>query len=154
MSVYGSNCAYTSLRMTDGSSVDHFRPKVAYPHLAYEWDNYRLARAKINSRKGESEDVLDPFSIMSGWFHLDMPSCLIKPAADLPRSTRVSVNHTINILQLNNDDSLVQERCNFLVNLADDLITLDFLDDFYPFLSHEVRRQGVLPSLKRVFSRP
>lgn len=133
MLVYGTNCAYTPLRMLDGSSVDHLRPKVEYPHLAYEWDNYRLAWAKINSRKDESEDVLDPFSIMSGWFYLVMPSWLIEPAADQPRSTRVSVYHTINIPQLNNDDLLVQERCDFFVNLADDLITLGFGDRHYPF---------------------
>lgn len=154
LSVYGGNCAYTSLRMVDGATVDHFRPKVAYPHLAYEWDNYRLARAKINNRKGDLENVLDPFEVEPGWFHLNLPSCLIIPADGLPRPIRLSINQTINILQLNNDDLLVQERCDLLVDLADELITLGFLDRHYPFLSHEVRRQGVAADLKKIFARP
>ena len=151
---YDHLCAYTSKELVDSGSIDHFKPKSKYPHLAYEWKNFRLARQTINSRKKDSEDVLDPFAIRLGWFVLDMPSCLIKPGHGISRNVEVAVNTTINVLQLNRDDRLVQERCNLLVDLADGNVTLKFLDRHFPFLSSEVRRQGVSTSLKLIFSRP
>ena len=150
---YDRLCAYTTRELVQTGSVDHFRPKSKYPQLAYEWDNYRLARQAINSRKGESEDVIDPFKVCEGWFMLDMPSCLIKPGQGVARKIRVAVNSTINILGLNRDERLVEERCRLLVNLADGEITLRYLDSHYPFLSAEVRRQKVSDSLKQIFSR-
>ena len=150
---YDRLCAYTTRELVQTGSVDHFRPKSKYPHLAYEWDNYRLARQAINARKGDSEDVIDPFKVCEGWFMLDMPSCLIKPGQGIAKKIRVAVNSTINVLGLNSDERLVEERCRLLVNLADGEITLNYLDNHYPFLSAEVRRQKVYDSLKQIFSR-
>lgn len=149
--LYLSLCAYTATYLVDTGSVDHFRPKTKYPYLAYEWDNYRLARGKINTRKGDTEDVVDPFKVKSGWFVLDFPSCLIRPGDGLDKETKKSVNATINILQLNNDDGLVQERCDLLVDLARGDITMNFLDRRYPFLAIEVRRQRIEQRLSQVF---
>lgn len=151
--VYRGCCAYTTLRLLDTGSVDHFRPKTKYPYLAYEWDNYRLARQKINARKGNREEIVDPFTVQIGWFVLDLPSCLILPGNGLKQDLRKKVNSTINILGLNDDDRLVQERCDLLVNLADGDITMNFLDQRYPFLSTEVKRQGVENRLKVIFAR-
>ena len=150
---YSGLCAYTSMRLADAGSVDHFRPKVKYPHLAYEWDNYRLTRPKINTRKGDTEDVIDPFEVKLGWFILDLPSCLIRPGSEIDEESAKAVDATIQILQLNTDDNLVQERCNFLVQLAEGNITLGFLDWYYPFLSAEVKRQGVEDHLNFIFKR-
>lgn len=150
---YMGCCAYTTLRLLDMGSVDHFLPKTKYPYLAYEWDNYRLARQKINVRKSNTEEIVDPFKVQVGWFVLDLPSCLIRPGDGLGQELRKKVNSTINILQLNADDRLVQERCDFLVNLADGDITMNFLAQHYPFLSIEVERQGVENSLKIIFAR-
>ncbi|MDE0281920.1 MAG: hypothetical protein OXN16_12720 [Gammaproteobacteria bacterium] len=150
---YDGLCAYTSRELIDGGTVDHFKPKSKYPLLAYEWDNYRLARQQINQRKGNSEDVADPFQIDDGWFILDLPSCLIKPGNNLSADARKIVKATINTLQLNHDERLVEERRNLLVYLADDMITLKFLDKHYPFLSAEVKRQNVIDSLRNIFSR-
>ena len=124
-----------------------------YPYLAYEWDNYRLARQAINTRKGESEDVVDPFEAYEGWFTLDMPSCLIKPGQNITKEIRKAVNATINVLQLNDDERLVDERCRLLIFLAEGHITLNYLDSHFPFISVEVRRQRVQHSLKNIFSR-
>ena len=146
-------CAYTTRELVQTGSVDHFRPKSKYPHLAYEWDNYRLARQAINSRKGDSEDVIDPFEVCEGWFILDMPSCLIKPGQSVTEEIRNAVSTTIDVLRLNSDERLVEERCRLLVNLADGNITLKYLESHYPFLSTEVRRQQVHGSLKQIFSR-
>ena len=150
---YDHLCAYTTRELVQTGSVDHFRPKSKYPHLAYEWDNYRLARQTINSRKADSEDVIDPFEVCEGWFILDMPSCLIKPGQDIAQEIRDAVNTTIDVLGLNSDERLVEERCRLLVNLADGNITLKYLESHCPFLSTEVRRQQVHDSLKQIFSR-
>lgn len=150
---YRGTCAYTSRRLVSTGSVDHYRPKSKYPHLAYEWDNYRFCRQAVNNRKGDSEDVIDPFAVQNGWFTLDLPSCLIKANKHVSRAVRVAINNTVNVLGLNRDERLVQERCDLLVALADGKITLEYLDDHYPFLAFEVRRQRVLESLKEVFAR-
>jgi len=71
----------------------------------------------------------------------------------LGAEVRRRINATINILQLNADDSLVQERCDLLVDLADGNVTLKFLDRWYPFLSQEVRRQDIGNDLPVIFSR-
>lgn len=148
---YSGLCAYTSLYLEDSDSVDHFLPKTKYPHLAYEWDNYRLARQKVNFNKGSSEQVLDPFTIQNGWFVMDCPSCLITPGPGLDSDTKTQVENTIGVLKLNADDGLVQERCDWLVSLAKDEITLDFLRRRYPFLASEITRQGIEQDLKTVF---
>ena len=150
---YDRLCAYTTRELVQTGSVDHFKPKSKFPHLAYEWDNFRLARQAINSRKGESEEVIDPFEVCDGWFTLEFPSCLVKPGQGIAREVRVAVNATINVLGLNRDERLVEERCRLLVNLADGNITLNYLKTHYPFLSSEVCRQGVYGSLREIFSR-
>lgn len=152
ISAYGGRCAFTTRRLVETGSVDHFRPKSIYPHLAYEWDNFRFCRQSINSRKGNSEELLDPFAIVDGWFVLDLPSCLIKPAPHLVRETRVGVNKTVATLGLNQDEKLVGERSDLLIALAQGLITLEYLDGFFPFISKEVRRQGVSDDLRDIFS--
>ena len=150
---YNCLCAYTTRELVQEGSVDHFKPKTKYPYLAYEWDNYRLARQAINSRKGESESVIDPFVVREGWFILEMPSCLIKPGQNITKEIRKAVNATINVLRLNDDERLVNERCRLLLYLADGQITLNYLDSHFPFISVEVRRQRVQDSLKYIFSR-
>lgn len=149
---YNRLCAYTTRELVQEGSVDHFKPKSKYPYLAYEWDNYRLARQSINSRKGESEDVIDPFVVCEGWFTLDLPSCLIKPGHNITKEIRKAVKTTINVLQLNDDERLVDERCRLLIFLAEGHITLNYLDNHFPFISVEVRRQRVQNSLKKIFS--
>jgi len=92
------------------SSVDHFQPKSTYSHLAYEWSNYRLAHSKINSYKGNSVGILDPFHIQPGWFILDFANCHVRPNPATAQAIQNSVSHTIAVLRLNSDDSLVQFR--------------------------------------------
>ena len=152
MAAYDKRCAYTSRKLVETGSVDHFRPKCNYPHLAYEWGNFRLSRQRINSRKGNSEELLDPCAICDGWFVLDLPSCLVRPAAGLSREHRVGVNKTISTLGLNQDEQLVEERFELLCALGSEHITLTYLDSFFPFLSREVRRQDILDELPTLLS--
>lgn len=150
---YSDACAYTTRNLTGDGSIDHFLPRTAYPHLAYDWENYRLARPKVNQFKGNTATVMDPFKIKTGWFVLNMPSCLVQPGKGLNVELTEKISSTINVLRLNDDDSMVQERCDFLVALADGRVNMDFLDWFYPFLSSEVRRQNIEGDLRVIFSR-
>lgn len=145
-------CAYTS-RMVRGDdvSVDHFLPKTKYPHLAYEWDNYRLARPKLNRNKADSEDVVDPFHVRNGWFFLECPTCLIHPGNNLSRTTRDEVTTTIGVLKLNSPE-LAAERCRWLVDLADGLISFDYLKREYPFLASQIEGQGIQAQLRTLFA--
>ena len=145
-------CAYTSLLLRDaaGAAVDHFLPKVSYSALAYEWDNYRLARTRLNDSKGSSEGIVDPFDVETGWFVMDCPSCLIQPADELDRHTRRKVEFTIAELDLNSD-FLTEERSQWMVDLATGDISLAYVNREYPFLAFEVRRQRIEGKLNTIF---
>ncbi len=148
---YAGVCAYTAMYLPDRGSVDHFRPKTAFPELAYEWSNFRLAGGRINSTKGNSLDILDPFEIEDDWFYLDIPSCLIRANSNLDKALKGRINLTINSLGLNSDDIYVQERCNILIAFAQGQIGHDFLKERYPFLAREILRQELLDQLATIF---
>jgi hypothetical protein len=149
---YSGICSYTCFyMMPHESSVDHFSPKVQFPHLAYEWSNFRLAGPRLNQIKGDSTDVLDPFEIRSEWFVLDFPSCLIKPGNHLsPRILR-KVENTIKSLKLNDYDDFVQERCDMMFSFSKSEVSLDFLSRRYPFIATEIIRQGIESTASTIF---
>ena len=151
--LYNGICAYTCIYLMPPGSVDHFRPKSKYPHLAYEWANYRLASVIINNRKGESENILDPFIIQPNWFTMDFPSCLIKTSSIIPSNYAERATDTIDILKLNDDDNLVQERCDIIMEYVDGSITLQFLEKRYPFIAIEIERQQLAGKMNRIFKR-
>ncbi len=75
--LYSGTCAYLAVhfeRVTGAGSVDHFIAKSPMPSRAYDWPNYRLACSKMNSCKREYDDVLDPFLLADGWFHVELVS--------------------------------------------------------------------------------
>ena len=148
---YSGICAYTAMYLPDRGTVDHFQPKAIYPGLAYEWRNFRLAGGRVNSSKGDSTDVLDPFQIEHDWFQLDIPSCLIFAKKGLTVVVKQKVNTTIQVLRLNSDDCYVQERCNILVAFAKRQIQLQFLEERYPFLAQEVVRLNIVDQLAEKF---
>lgn len=150
---YRRVCAYTGFYLVVPGSVDHFMPKTSYPNLAYEWSNYRLAMARVNQHKGDSTDVIDPFIVQTGWFVLDFPSCLVKPGTNLSPVLQSQVSRTISVLRLNDDDILVQERCDILLAYSNNEIDLNFLSRRYPFLAHEISRQGLEENTAQLFKR-
>lgn len=140
---YSGVCAYTAMYLPEQGSVDHFLPKTTYPHLAYEWSNYRLASGRVNSSKGSLTGVLDPFHVEDDWFYMDIPACLLRPNPALEKSLRGQIATTINSLRLNQDDNHVQERCNILMDYARADVSIGFLERRYPFLAKEVSRQAL-----------
>lgn len=137
------------------SSVDHFRPKSKYPHLAYEWTNYRLARARLNNNKGIHEDVLDPFQLPNGWFTLDFLSFLIRPSDALPRRDKTLVQSTIDRLRLNDDNDYVDERIAVIRAYCRGEASVDELIKRWPFVAREMVMQdfdsNFLPSMRPFF---
>lgn len=149
---YSGICAYTSMYLPEQGSVDHFLPKTIHPELAYEWNNFRLASGRVNSSKGNQTQILDPFEVQSDWFFIDVPSCLLRANPALDHALRVRISQTINSLRLNQDDNYVQERCNILMEYAQEDVTLNFLERRYPFIAKEVHRQGLTQAgLRQMF---
>lgn len=155
---YGHRCAYTSIRLIgstsvpDEASIDHFLPKSLFPEFAYEWDNLRLARKCVNNAKGDCVGIVDPVRVRPGWFVLDIPSCLVKAGQVENKELTRCIVKTISVLGLNDIDHLVEERCDILADLADGVITLDYVDQYYPFISFELRRQDMLSSLSQILT--
>ncbi len=149
---YSGICAYTCFYlMPHHGSIDHFLPKSSHPNDAYEWNNYRFCSSRVNSYKGDSHHIIDPFVVQPGWFILDVPSCLVKPGEGLPDVISQQVVATIDGLRLNEDDDFVQERCNLMVDFATGDVTLAHLSKRYPFLSAEIIRQGLQTSAAQMF---
>lgn len=145
-------CEYLPKTMTR-ATIDHFLPKSVYYNLAYEWSNYRLASQKANYNKGDSIGLVDPFSVKSGWFVLNFPSCMVKPGEGLLPADLSMVQNTIDILRLNADDDYVQGRCDVVLNYVNGDITINFLWMRWPFIAHELTRQGLLDEVKGMFKR-
>lgn len=148
---YGGVCAYTCMYILPPGSVDHFLPASRFRNLAYEWSNYRFACAQANSYKGDSIEVIDPFLVRDGWFVIDFPSCLVRPAAHLPLQIKERIEKSIEVLQLNRADHFVQERCDIILEFLGGHLTLDFLFRRYPFLGKEIERKGGRDALLNVF---
>ena len=71
---YDGICAYTCQKIevvTGSATVDHFVPKSVRSGLAYDWSNFRLVCGRMNGRKGNQQDVLDPFGLENGVFSPD-----------------------------------------------------------------------------------
>ncbi len=143
---YNGVCAYLAVyfeRATGGATVDHFIAKSSHAALAYEWHNYRLASATMNSRKRAYDDVLDPFEIQLGWFWLELVSGRIFPNRGLDGALLAQVGQTI--VRLGLDDGMNREmRARHYQQFCDGLITAGYLARHSPLVFAEARRQGLV----------
>jgi hypothetical protein len=144
---YSGICAYLCVfieRETGGTAVEHFvarsRTKLS---LAYEWNNYRLACAMMNSRKLTYDDVLDPFTIPDGMFHLELVTVRIFPDPNLAAADRQRVQKTIARLKLDSPGCRAM-RARHLQDCLEGHYTAAFLRRQSPFVWAEAARQGVL----------
>jgi hypothetical protein len=141
---YGGICAYLCvyIERTSPPTVDHFVSKLQRLDLAYEWSNYRLAYSMLNSRKGEFQDVLDPFTLALNTFELDLFEGGVWPANHLGTAQRGAAQATINRLNLN-DPICRAIRLRFweiYIRNRDS----EFLQTHSPFVWLEAQRQGLL----------
>ena len=143
---YNGCCAYLAVffeRVTGGGSVDHFIAKSQRTDLAYEWSNYRLACSRMNSRKRDYDDVLDPFDVETGWFHLEPITGRIYPDQELSAEARSAVQATIDRLGLD-DGGNREMRARHYQEYRQGFYTADFLQKRSPFVWSESNRQGLL----------
>lgn len=139
-------CAYIGMYiegLMGSPSVDHFVPKSRALNLAYEWSNYRLACSKINSIKNNFMDVLDPFTLESGWFHLDLSDCSIFANPALTVEQRNKVQATIDRLKLDDPESREWRR-SYLNAFKSGDVPSEYFKKRSPFVWLEAQRQGYL----------
>jgi uncharacterized protein (TIGR02646 family) len=135
-------CAYIE-RITGHGTVDHFVAKSADVGQAYEWRNYRLACLKMNQRKRDFDDVLDPFTLAAGTFVLDLVTGRIAPSPRLRNGALEAARRTIDRLRLD-DAECRQWRLDWFDNYHNGHICERHLRRRSPFVWHEARRQNLL----------
>lgn len=156
---YSEVCAYTCHRIaldTGFCTVEHFVPIKVDPQKAYEWDNYRLVCGRLNGRKGDHQDVLDPFQLADNVFTLQFPSLLVKPSPGLAPQLETDAWATINRLKLNDDGTCVRERQVRVRDYCTGDISFNHLRKEAPFIAHELQRQGLVSSITKMmgYSQP
>ena len=140
---YNRTCAYLCLyipRGTGAPSVDHMVAKSRDWDKVYEWSNYRLVCALMNSRKGVFSDVLDPFEVGDNWFALELVEFQVVLGPNVPDDMRGAVETTIRRLQLN-DAQCCGAREEYAWNYQEGHISLDYLRRHAPFVASELHRQ-------------
>ncbi len=141
---YQGTCAYLAIffeKVTGAGSVEHFVPKSSLAGKTYEWDNYRLATRKMNSRKRAFDDVLDPFEIGEGWFRLELISGRIYPNGSV--SEHSAIQSTIDRLKLDDGECRAMRKAWF-EDYVKGNISADYLRRKSPFVWYEANRQGLL----------
>ena len=143
---YKHICAYYCCRVeevTGAGSVDHYLPKSKHRALAYTWSNFRFACSRMNARKHNGNNVLDPFVVPDGWFELDFATMAVR-AANLPNVLDVArVQATIDKLKLNDATSL-RERLSRWRLYNGVRADADILIEYAPFIALEAVRLGKL----------
>lgn len=150
---YRGICAYSCHWVpydTGADTVEHFHPKALHPAKAYEWVNYRFVCSRLNGRKGVYEDVLDPFLIETGWFVIDFPSLLVKPATRLEELLQSRIRTTCERLGLNDEATCLKQRYHYVRDYCVQGLPFALLQRDAPFLASEISRQGYIHTLNQV----
>lgn len=143
---YHRICAFVAMEIppvTGAPSADHFVAKSQDAARIYEWTNYRLACAKMNSRKRDFADVLDPFEIAEDTFFLILATGEIRPYPDLDPDLAAMAIATIQRLDLD-DQECRNQRSAWFSDYLSGQITEAYLRAKSPFVWREVVRQGAL----------
>jgi len=155
-------CASWTPRTSKGgsflqSSIDHFIPKGPYPKFAYRWENFRLCRNDINTKKATGLYVPDPFFVRNIWFTIDFATWRVGPSAKAPEYLRHRIRSTFVILGLN-EDFYIEERVNAASIYVHRPLERPELRKLYPFLTGEIEKQShgtdLLDILRSVLSVP
>ena len=134
------------------TTIDHYIAKSRDKNKAYDWDNFRLCRSRLNNRKADFDDVLDPCQVLNEWFWLEFTTFLIRPAHGLPEQTREQVKATIDRLELNSDVDYVYERVEVVRGYCTGVIPFQVVETRYPFIAYQMLSQDFDSTLKGRFS--
>lgn len=148
LAAYERRCAYLAMYIhhaTGSPTVDHVLPKSYAWNQVYEWANYRLCAAIINSKKGALLTLVDPFAIGPGWFALNLNTLHVGQGPAAPKAEWARIDATLPVL---NHRLCVQEREEYVRCYRRgpgaggfDLAHLEYRA---PFIASELRRQGQL----------
>jgi len=118
---------------------------------AYRWSNLRLACVKMNARKRDYADILDPFMLAPDTFRLELVTGRIFVNKTLPTTDRAAARATIERPGLDdggNREMRVRHYEEYLKLKAESVPGATALEDFLrrhsPFLWYEANRQGAL----------
>lgn len=135
-------CAYGAMYEPVGT-VDHFEPVDANEVRAYDWDNYRLASAWINSSKNKRTAVLDPLLVQEGWFEVLLPSLqLVMVAEKVPAHLQALAEQTLTDLHLRDDERVLRQRRAWLRKYEEGKLTLDGLRELAPLIAAAVEKRA------------
>lgn len=145
---YDRRCAYLAMYIhhaTGTPTVDHVLPKSYAWNQVYEWSNYRLCAAIINSKKGALLTLVDPFAIDNEWFALNLKTFQVERGANAPPAERARIDATLPVL---NHRLCIQERGEYVrwyrLGPGAGGFDLQHLEHRAPFIASELRRQGQL----------
>jgi len=142
---YDHICAYSCFRIhkvTGAASVDHMAPKSRVWHSVYEWNNYRLCSSRLNARKKDFTDIVDPFEVEDDWFELELVGFQVIPGKQInDPQLRANVEQTITRLRLNEFRKDREEDAEAYWNRD---FSFGRLVRESPFVARELRRQGRL----------
>lgn len=142
---YERRCAYLAMYIhhaTGNPTVDHVLPKSYAWNQVYEWANYRLCAAIINSKKGALLTLADPFAIGPGWFALNLNTLHVEHGAAAPQAEWTRIDATLPVL---NHRLCVNEREEYVrcyrLGPGAGGFDLAHLELRAPFIASELRRQ-------------
>ena len=135
-------CAYGAMYEPVGT-VDHFEPVDANEARAYDWNNYRLASAWINSSKNKRTAVLDPLLVQEGWFEVLLPSLQLVIVPDkVPVHLHALAEQTLTDLHLRDDERVLRQRRAWLRKYEEGKLTLDGLRELAPLIAAAVEKRA------------
>ncbi|HVE15664.1 MAG TPA: hypothetical protein VNB29_02965 [Chthoniobacterales bacterium] len=145
---YEHRCAYLAMYIHDATgspTVDHVLPKSYAWNEVYEWLNYRLCAAIINSKKGALLTIVDPFKVGPGWFALNLSTLYVERGQAAPEAEWQRIDETLPVL---NQRPCVKEREEYVrcyrLGPGSGGFDLAHLEARAPFIASELRRQGQL----------
>lgn len=145
-SAYGAICAYVAVyveRVVGNGSVEHFLPKSQRVDLVYEWDNYRYVCGRMNGRKSNYTDVLDPFTLAATPFELNFGDFRVSVSPTIDPALANDAATTIIRLKLNDSDCRKLRENHYNEYLLG-RISKAKLQDESPFVYAEADRQNLL----------
>ena len=144
LEAYSRRCAFLALHIehaTGNPSVDHMIPKSRAWRDVYEWKNYRLCAALINSRKSDLIGIVDPFACGAGWFALELVGFQVVRGPHAPKAEAAAIDATLALLNMS---ECCKARETYVTEYEEGHIDLDYLERRAPFVGSELRRQGRL----------
>lgn len=140
-------CGYAAMLDPTGGTVDHYLSYKNYPHLAYEWGNYRFASGTLNSSKKNADDtILDPYLVQAGWFEILLPSLQMRVTDTVPAALRTKAEYTLTRLKLRDGERIIRWRQSWYEMYKSGNLTLDGLREVAPLIAEAVEKvRGKIP---------